>query len=265
MKKFFVFLALSLFTVSCYAQLAAARPTKAASVDRQSPAGIQPDSLSVKYQSAFDDPKIKSYFSLSTSTRLRSGVSSSKVIGPYTYHAYEIGSKAITLFSNLLHCNEKQIELPKSLKDKYLSYCFKEDSLSKEQGEKLLLKLIVEKLKLKTTITEALQDVMVIDIVDSAKLNQAKAVKKKETGITEINSEGTSAIRIENGNLYTLADELKRALTSQVVFKKKDLYTDHYDFYLNKDSFEVLQQSLLKYGLSLKIEQKNLQKYRFED
>ncbi|MEJ5962534.1 hypothetical protein [Pedobacter immunditicola] len=265
MKKFFVFLILSVSTVSCFAQLAAASHTPATNIDRKSAAKTQPDSLSAKYQSAFDDPKIKSYFNLSTSARLRSGVSSSKVIGPNTYHAFEIGSKAITLFSNLLHCNENQIELPKSLKDKYLSYCFKEDSLTREQGEKLLLKLIVENLKLKTTLTEALQDVVVVEIVDSVKLNLAKAIQKKETGITEINSEGTSAIRIENGSLYTLADELKRALTSQVVIKKKDLYTDHYDFYLHKDSFEVLQQSLLKYGLSLKIEQKNLQKYLFED
>jgi len=265
MKKFFAFLTLSLFTVSCFAQLVAASHTTVANNDHKSAAGTQPDTLSVKYQSAFDDPKIKSYFSLSTSTRLRSGISSSKVIGPNTYHAFEIGSKAITLFSNLLYCNENQIELPKSLKDKYLSYCFKEDSVSREQGEKMLLKLIVENLKLKITITEALQDVMVIEIVDSLLLNQAKTIQKKETGITEINSQGTSAIRIENGTLHTLADELKRALTSQVVIKKKDLYTDHYDFNLNKESFETLQQSLLKYGLSLKIEQKNLQKYRFED
>lgn len=265
MKKFFVFLILSLLAVSSYAQQAYASLSTVVNTNSISAAKMQPDSLSAKYQGAFDDPKIKSYFSLSTSSGLRSGVSSSKVIGPNTYHAFEIGSKAITLFSNLLHCNENQIELPKSLKDKYLSYCFKEDSLSRELGEKLLLKLIVENLKLKTTITEALQDVMVIEVVDSVKLNQAKAVQKKETGITEINSEGTSAIRIENGTLHTLADELKRALTSQVIIKKKDIYTDHYDFNLNKDSLEVLQQSLLKYGLSLKIEQKNLQKYRFED
>lgn len=265
MKKFFLFLIVSLYTFSSYAQLVTASQTPTGAIEHKAAAKTQPDSLAIKYQTAFDDPKIKSYFSLSASTRLRSGVSSSKVIGPNTYHAFEIGAKAKTLFSNLLHCNENQIELPKSLKDKYLSYCFKEDSLSKEQGEKLLLKLIVENLKLKTIITEALQDVMVIDVVDSLKLNQAKAFQKKETGITEINTQGRSAIRIENGNLHTLAEELKRALTSQVIIKKKDLFTDHYDFNLNKDSFEVLQQSLLKYGLSLKIEQKNLQKYRFED
>jgi hypothetical protein len=264
MKKLFLFFASLSFIISSYAQLAAG--VKATNMANNMSAQKQPDSISAKFQSAFEDPKVKSYFSLLTSTRLRSGVSSSKVIGPNTYHAFEIGATPITIFSNLLHCNENQIELPKSLKDKFLSYCFKEDSLSsRQEGEKLLLKLLVENLKLKATVSEALQDVLVIDVVDSIKLNQAKAVQKNETGITEINTEGTNAIRIENGTLNTLAEELKRALTLQVLIKKKDLFTDHYDFSLDKDSFDALQQSLLKYGLSLKKEQKNLQKYRFED
>ncbi len=246
MKKAFVFLILFLATFSSFAQSS--------------------DSTVTRYQAVFDDPKVKNYFSVSVSNKIHSGISSSKVVSSTAYSAFEIGAKAITLFSNLLYCNENQIELPKSLKDRYLSYCFKADSLAnKAAGEKLLFTRLVEHLKLKTIVSETLQDILVVAVIDSAKLKKAKSVKKNETGITEINTRDTNAISIENGTYNTLAEELKRALTLQVEIRNRELFNDHYDFNLNKDSFEVLQESLLSYGLSLKKEQKILQKYRFED
>lgn len=203
---------------------------------------------------------------MSLSSSLRSGVTSNKVIGSNIYHAVEMGVKVSTLFSNLLHCNENQIELPKRLADKVLSYCFKEEGLaSREAGEKLLFKNLLQNLKLKTILTDVMQDVLVVEIVDTLKLNQAKTVQKNKTGITEIKTDGTNVIVIQNGTLNTLLEELKRALTAEVVINRKDLLTDHYDFHLKKDSLEILQASLLKYGLNLKKEQKKLPKYRFED
>ena len=201
MKKAFVFLTLILvINSSSYGQLS--------------------DSVATKYQAVFDNVKIKNYFSLSVSDRVQSGISSSKVVSSTSYNAFEIGSKALTIFSNLLQCNENQIELPKSLKGKYLSYCFKADSLAnKAAGEKLLLAHLVENLKLKTQVSETLQDILVIDVVDSVKLKKAKAVKKNETGVTEIKTGGTNAISIENGTSNTLAEELKRALTLQVTIR----------------------------------------------
>ena len=247
MKKVLVLLVLSLLTITIKAQQAV-------------------DSIATKYLSVLDDANIKSYFNMSLSSGLHAGVTSNKVIGSNVYHAVEIGVKVSTLFSNLFHCNENQIELPGHLADKVLSYCFKEEGLSsKEAGEKLLLKRLLENLKLKTILTEVMQDVLVIEVVDTLKLNQAKAVQRSETGITEIKTEGTNIISIQNGTLNTLSEELKRALTTQVVINRKDLLTNHYDFHLKKGSLEILQASLLKYGLNLKKEQKKLPKYRFED
>jgi hypothetical protein len=224
------------------------------------------DALTLKYQDIFNDANVKSYFSMAISAPSHIGVTSSKVVGQNIYHAFEMGAKVSTLFSNLLHCNENQIELPKSLNNKVLSYCFKESGLTgKEEGEKLLMQKLLENLKLKTRVTQALQDVLVIDVVDTNKLNLAKAAIKNGTGITEVNTKGKNAILIENGTLGTLSVELKRTLTQEVKINRKDLYTDHYDFNLENDTFESLQQSLLTYGLSLKKEQKSLQKYNFEE
>ncbi len=251
MEKMLLCLTLSLLTMTAWAQVTTGAKER--------------DSLTAHYQVVFDDPNQKSFFQVMYDVPIADGVSSSKVTSANSYNVLEFGVKVKPLLSELLHCFENQIELPKDFKANLISYCFKQDGLlNKEQGEKLLLKHLMDSLKLKYTVSTEMQSVFVLEVTDTAKLNQAKIVRKTETGVTEINQGGVNAITIDNGTLNTLGQELQRTLTLRVGVKAHKLGAQHYNFNINNSSVETLQQSLIKYGLSLKKEEKTLQKYIFE-
>jgi histidinol phosphatase-like enzyme len=251
MKKMLLCFILALFTINVQAQVTAGAK--------------ETDSLSAHYQQVFDDPNQKSFFKMMLSVQIAQGVSSSKVISSNSYNVLEFGVKVKPLLADLLHCYENQIQLPKNFKSNIISYCFKQDGLlNKEHGEKLLLKQLLENLKLKYNVSSEMQSVLILEVTDTAKLNQAKTIKKTETGVTEINQGGVNAITIDNGTLNTLTQELQRTLSLRVEIKSTKLAPHHYNFNLNNGSIEIMQQSLEKYGLSLKKEEKTLQKYIFE-
>lgn len=274
MKKVLVFFALWLFTINTHAQLAVEVIEKNnKDPERPTPMPIVKltavkdwDSLVNNYKAVFEEQTVKNYFGMSISDKTKLGISSSKVLSQHTYHIFEAGVKINTVFSHLLHCNENQIELPKDLKNKVIAYCFKKDGLlNKEHGEKLLLMKLVENLKLKTILSNAMQDVVEITVVDTLKLSLVKVKQKDPVKSGIVQTEGANVITIKNGSLNTLSEQLERALALKVEFNYKSLFADYFNFSLKNDSFEALQQSLLTYGLSLKKVQKNLKKYSFEE
>ncbi|MET3112420.1 hypothetical protein AAKU52_000131 [Pedobacter sp. CG_S7] len=273
MNKVLVFLAFWLLTINTQAQFAVEVIEKN-NKEQERPVPITTakltavkdwESLANNYKVAFEDPNVKNYFSMSISAKPKLGISSSKVISQHTYHIFEIGVKINTVISHLLHCKENQIELPKDLKTKVIAYCFKQDGLlNKEHGEKFLLKNLLENLKLKTVLSNAIQVVAQITVIDTLKLNLVKVKQNDPFYSGIVQTEGANVITIKNGTLNTLSEQLERALALKVEFNYKSLFADYFNFSLKNDSFETLQQSLLTYGLSLKKVQKNLQKYSFE-
>ncbi len=251
MEKLLLCFALSFFTMAAGAQV-----THGAK---------ESDSLAAHYQLVFEDSNQKSFFEMSPAKPIADGVSSSKATSANSYNVLEFGVKVKPVLANLLHGYENQIELPKNFKPNFISYCFKQDGLlNKEQGEQLLLNKLLEKLNLKYKVADQIQAVFVLEVIDSVKLNEARIVRKTETGVTEINQGGINAITIDNGTLHTLAQELQRTLSLRVGVKADKMTARHFNFNINHGDADVLQQSLLKYGLSLKKEEKTLQKYIFE-
>ncbi|WP_432713921.1 hypothetical protein [Pedobacter sp.] len=273
MKKVLVSLALWLFAVTAHADVAVKENFMMCST---TPFILQQDSvlkksntknndtLTATYKEIFDDPAIKSYFSMSLGSSVRSGEVSNKVSDENSMQLLEIGIKPGVLFSTLLRCNENQIELPKELKNKVISYCFKQDKLlNRAHGEKILLNKVLENLQLKMVQTDALQDVIVITLTDSLKLSQAKVPAKEDLNTTQIQTNGTTALSVQNGTVNTLVTQLQSIVTIKVEMEKVNQLNGHYHFIINNDSFEALQQSLLKYGLTATKVQRNLQKYIF--
>ncbi|WP_316793725.1 TlpA disulfide reductase family protein [Pedobacter frigoris] len=218
-----------------------------------------------EYRAIFDNEKITNVFHMSQPDNQHSGKSISK-INQFNYNTCQFGIDISTLFIKLLHCSKGQVILPKALKNKAISYCFKQEGLSSnKQGETLLISKITEGLGLKLTKTYETQEVINIKVIDTVKLNKAKASKKK--GLMRSGSsisDDSAVIAIYNSSLQVLEDELNMVYGVKIEIEDVAHFMSSFDITLNNSSFESLKKSLFESGFSAKKETKSLLIYHFD-
>jgi thiol-disulfide isomerase/thioredoxin len=227
-------------------------------------AGSLSDSLFKYYREIFDDPKIDTYFNANT-TDMTNKIKSISRIGTHSYNEVRVGVSIKSLFSNLLNCTENQIKLPNRLKNKVINYCFKYKYKSdKQNGKEVLLNKLIQKFNLKKVIKDEIQETIVIEVVDSLKLNQVKVISRTSGIRGSSVSDNSKVISINNNSLEVLIDELTRVLNMPIEFKDISLYPGLYDITINNNSFNSLKQSMSLYGLKLSKSKKLLNKYIFQ-
>jgi len=223
------------------------------------------DSLFKQYRKVFDDSKINEYITVTKPDTSFSGKVISR-IGQKTYNVCQIGVRISTLFSNLLHCNERQLQLPVELKDKAISYCFKNDRInSKTEGENLLLKKLIQELNINLSVSDMDMDVIVLEVSDSLKLNKAKVMSygpSVREGVSVSND--LKIISIYNNTLNSLEIELNKILDLQIKGEDLKHFSGNYDITINNSSLDDLQKSIQAYGFSMRMERKKLKMYRFD-
>lgn len=222
------------------------------------------DSVYQEYRTAFDYSDLSSFFKVTQPSLLYSGKSTSK-IGVTKYNTVQIGVKISTLFSNLLHVSESELSIPDNLKDKAISFCFKNSSIkSVEEGEKKLLEAITNSLNLKLKDKLSFQNVYELKISNSKKLDKNRISSNKELNSRGFSiSDDNKVIAIYNSSLDVLEKCLTTILNTSVKLKTKLNTTDKYDITLNNSSSQDLERSMRYYGLMLDKRKKNIKKYYF--
>lgn len=224
-----------------------------------------PDTLIASYKAIFNNQSMKQAFVMTHPNDQYLGKASSMKGGSF-YNQYQIGISLSETLAMLLHCNKNQLALPDSLKNKNISYSYKQDKLhSTEEGEKILLDKIVAGLNLKLSTVEMLKDVFTIEITDSTKLNKAKVINKVGDVVSGSSiADNEAVLSISNSSIKALEEELNKVLDLNVNITNKHLFNGNYDITINNSSPEELKKSLRLYGLEIAKKESLIKIYKFD-
>ncbi|TCD27790.1 redoxin domain-containing protein [Pedobacter psychrodurus] len=219
------------------------------------------DSLRIKYTSVFYDEKTNDFFGMTDLNLFESKKSAQKIF-KNVYNRLQIGVKIQNLFADLLETSLVNISLPDDIKNLYVSYCFKRDSLSSvDDGRRELLNRSLERLKLKIKTDTQLSKAYIIRVADSSKLKKSEASEKESQSNLSV-SDDKKLISIHNANLKDLMNQVENLLGLNILldFDSNKLY----DITLRLDNFEELKKSLNYYGLSVSKEKRSFKKFFLE-
>ncbi len=222
------------------------------------------DSLYHAYRLKFDDPELDQAFGIMGPNLIYYNKSVSR-IGNEEYNIFELGVKLNSLFANLLNCSESQIELPEELKDKAMSYYFKENNIeNKNQGQKILMEKILRKLNLNLKEEAVKQKVYEMDITNIQKLIQNKIPDNEPSStMGKSASDNNKVIAIHNNSLMSLKALLQNSLNIPVFFVIAHVPEGNFNITLNNSTFKKLQKSTSFYGLKISRKKKRIPYYRF--
>ena len=215
------------------------------------------DSIVAKYNTALADTAVKEYFDMPPLMREGRGGQAGR-IRPHLLCEAVYGNSLKATIARLKEVSPLQVGLPDSLSRMFVSYCYKSAT---KLASADMLDSIIAKLGLHLSVRDSLQDVMVLEVVDTTRLYAEPA--KPGDHVSKLSSSNEGIVSIVNHKWEALAPFLQNHFSCVVEYKDADRYDRKINMTLISKNWQTLTESMAGYGIKVTKDKRKVTLYDY--
>lgn len=213
------------------------------------------DSLWSAYLKIIEDKSQTAYFQIQPLGNEAPGISGTHPV-PGGFAVAVVNRELRLIVANALEVGLEQVALPDQLRDKFVTFCYRNTS---QPGQRPMLEKLMQSLQLQYTESEETREVILLEVIDTALLYAHKPVNANSSSTNM----APNKLYIDNHPVAAMGKLLAEQYSMPAIVNEEKKYPVSINMEIGTLTWELMVQNMARYGVKVTKQKKQLPVYSF--